>query len=93
MINPLGPTRAQVQPARMTTNAPVMARQVATTHGEPASNRLAAEVRALLAEPAPIDSARVARLRAALADGSYRIDPAQIAAAMILAEHHAPDVA
>ena len=92
MINPLGPTRAQAVAARTPPMAAADQRAVATPPPPSATPyRLADEVRALLAEPAPIDGARVARLRAALADGRFRIDPAQIAAAMILSEQAAAD--
>ncbi len=44
-----------------------------------------AAVRDMAAEP-PIDSARVAELRAAIASGSYRIEPEKIADAMLRSE-------
>jgi negative regulator of flagellin synthesis FlgM len=44
---------------------------------------LANPASALAAEGAPVDSAKVAALRAAIANGSYRIDPDAIAAKMI----------
>lgn len=52
--------------------------------------RLSDEVRALLSAPPPIDLARVERLRAAIAEGSYAIEPDRIAAAMI-ADDLGPD--
>jgi len=40
----------------------------------------------LAASPAGIDAARVGEIRAALADGSYRIDPQQVANRMLALE-------
>ncbi len=40
-------------------------------------------IAAMAAEGAPIDSARVAAIRAAIAEGRYPVDSARIAAAMI----------
>jgi negative regulator of flagellin synthesis FlgM len=45
----------------------------------PALVALAAE----LAREVPVDHAKVAQIRAAIADGSYRIDPDRIAAGLI----------
>ena len=42
--------------------------------------RLAAE---LSSEPPPVDYARIAQIRAAISNGSYRIDPEQIARALV----------
>ena len=42
--------------------------------------------RELGARPAGIDAARVGEIRAALADGSYRIDPQQVANRMLALE-------
>jgi anti-sigma28 factor (negative regulator of flagellin synthesis) len=39
-----------------------------------------------LGDAAPIDRAAIARLRRALADGSYRVNPDAVAAAMIAAD-------
>lgn len=40
-------------------------------------------VAALAAKGAPVDTSRVAAIRAGIADGSYRVDPDAIAARMI----------
>ncbi len=40
-------------------------------------------VSAMAAEGAPVDSARIAAIRAAIAEGRYPVDPAKIAAAMV----------
>ncbi|MDB5713251.1 MAG: flagellar biosynthesis anti-sigma factor FlgM [Sphingomonadales bacterium] len=40
-------------------------------------------IAALAAKGAPIDTSRVAAIRAGIADGSYRVDPDAIAARMI----------
>jgi negative regulator of flagellin synthesis FlgM len=37
----------------------------------------------MAAEGAPIDGAKVAAIRAAIAEGRYPVDPARIAAAMV----------
>jgi negative regulator of flagellin synthesis FlgM len=47
---------------------------------------LVTEPRRLAGEGPPVDAARVAQLRAAIADGSYGIDPERIAAAMLASE-------
>jgi negative regulator of flagellin synthesis FlgM len=46
----------------------------------------ASPVAAMAAEGAPVDSAKVAAIRAAIAEGRYPVDPARIAAAMIDAD-------
>ena len=52
--------------------------EAAARTGAPAS-----PVAAMAAEGAPIDSSKVAAIRAAIAEGRYPVDPARIAAAMI----------
>ena len=44
------------------------------------------DVRALAAEPAPMDEARIAALRTAISAGDYPLDPDRIAAAMLASE-------
>lgn len=51
------------------------------------AENLQALERQLGAAPASIDLARVDAVRAALADGSYRVDPEQIATRMLDLEH------
>ncbi len=43
----------------------------------------ASPVAAMAAQGAPVDGAKVAAIRAAIAEGRYPVDPARIAAAMI----------
>ncbi len=51
--------------------------------GAPRPNAPASPVAAMAAEGAPVDAARVAAIRAAIAEGRYPVDPGRIAAAMI----------
>lgn len=55
----------------------------------PVASSLTSEPRRMAAEGPPIDGARVERLRAALLDGSFAVDPERIAAAMIAGERGA----
>jgi negative regulator of flagellin synthesis FlgM len=49
----------------------------------PRANAPAGPVAAMAAEGAPIDTAKVSAIRAAIAEGRYPVDPAKIAAAML----------
>ncbi len=53
---------------------------------QPAVNSTLARISKDLAASPPVDSARVAALRNAIASGSYRIDPDKIAARMMALE-------
>lgn len=65
-----------------TTRAHPAAPRAAAADTLPAASliRLASE---LAAKPAPVDTARAATLRAAIAEGRYTIDPSKIAGAML----------
>ena len=56
------------------------------SHEQGTRHGLQALQRELGASPAGIDMARVGEIRAALADGSYRIDPQQVASRMLALE-------
>jgi negative regulator of flagellin synthesis FlgM len=76
-----------VDGVRMNGAAPVdrPARPVAGTakRAAPLDVQPQSTVAALAAQVAPIDTSRVAAIRAGIADGSYRVDPDAIAARMI----------
>ncbi len=74
--SPLVPLRT----APASTTAP--AKPVATVAAAAPASTLAATVRDLAAAP-PVDTAKVDRVRSALALGTYAIDPAKIADRMI----------
>lgn len=61
------------------TAAPAAPRDVATAEQAASASPAAT----LAAEGAPVDTAKVDRIRAAIADGSYAVDPQAIAAKMI----------
>jgi negative regulator of flagellin synthesis FlgM len=54
--------------------------------GKPAVQETVSTVAALVAEGAPVDVTKVTAIRAAIADGSYAVDPEAIAARMIQSE-------
>lgn len=88
MIERITPSHIAV-PSVADARAPQTAAPVATDQARPAApvaSPLTGEPRRMAAEGPPIDGARVERLRAALADGSYAVDPERIAAAMIASE-------
>lgn len=60
--------------------------------GEPSSRSTEARgpMRSMTSEPAPFDGARVERVRAAIADGSYLIEPMRIAERMIALDFPQP---
>jgi len=68
--------------ASMATASAAASPRAASSGAPPATGliRLAGE---LAAQPAPVDTARVAALRGAIAEGRYAVDPAKIAGAMI----------
>lgn len=77
----------RIAPVRKLAASPAAASAAATPRpaasgAAPAAGliRLAGE---LAAQPAPVDTARVAALRSAIAEGRYAPDPAKIAGAMI----------
>lgn len=83
MVTPIGslaPSRTVDQLRTEAPKAGVAARAVEADAGVSAPTNPAA---AMAAQGAPIDSAKVASIKAALASGSYRIDPQAIAAKMI----------
>lgn len=70
-------------PIRRLSTAPVKGAPIAATRSEIASQSgLLATAKALAAQPAPVDLARVGQLREAIRNGSYAIDPQSIARAM-----------
>jgi len=85
MIKPIGQAQTgRIDPAR--TQATTDGKPVART--EAAGRILAADgedsaIGAIVAAGPPIDVDRVARIKAQIADGSYRIDPRRIADKMI----------
>ncbi len=90
MISPVTPNRIAAPsvadaraPNAALKNAGVGGRVDAVAASAPS---LTNEPRRMAAEGPPIDTARVERLRMAIADDSFIIDPARIAAAMISAE-------
>lgn len=87
MIDRITPSRIGLAPggAARTGNA-VVARAALGAPALTTPQMLVAEPRRIAAADAPLDMPRIDRLRAALADGSYTIDPERIAAAMIAAE-------
>lgn len=87
MIDRITPSRIGLTPsgtARTGNAVTVSAALVAPALATPQA--LVAEPRRIATADAPLDMPRIDRLRAALADGSYIIDPERIAAAMIAAE-------
>ena len=72
-LAPMAGRGAAVAPASVTSNGPESAAAVRTTA------RTVAEL------GPPVDGERVSALKAAIADGSYRIDPGKIADALIAA--------
>ena len=60
-----------------------------TPSQEPASAQISPAAKQLAASP-PVDSAKIASLRAAISEGRYTIDADSIAAAMIRSEISAP---
>lgn len=68
--------------ASVGTPASPAAPRVAASEALPAAGliRLASE---LAAQPTPVDAARVATLRSAIAEGRYTVDPAKIAGSML----------
>jgi negative regulator of flagellin synthesis FlgM len=77
----------RIAPVRKLMAGPATASAAATARAAAASAPPAAGLirlaGALAAQPVPVDTARVAALRSAIADGRYAIDPAKIAGAMI----------
>ena len=70
-------------PIRRVSAALVTGAATATTRAEVAGHSaLLATAKALAAQPAPVDLARVGQLREAIRNGSYAIDPQSIAFAM-----------
>lgn len=71
-------------PIRRVASAPVKGAATATASAGVTgqSSGLLATARALAAQPAPVDLARVGQLREAIRNGSYVIDPQSIARAM-----------
>ncbi len=70
-------------PVRRVSAAPAKGAAMTPTRSEISSQSgLLATAKALAAQPAPVDQARVAQLRQAIQDGSYGIDPHAIARAM-----------
>jgi negative regulator of flagellin synthesis FlgM len=57
--------------------------EIGKAGGFPRADAPTSPVAAMAAEGAPIDGAKVAAIRAAIAEGRYPVDPARIAAAMI----------
>lgn len=68
--------------ASVGTPAPAAAPRAAASDTLPAAGliRLASD---LAAQPAPVDTARIAALRSAIAEGRYTVDPAKIAGSML----------
>jgi negative regulator of flagellin synthesis FlgM len=86
--NPLGPFTARSLPARAGGADP--ATPVRRVAAAPATDRPNAGLVADLAKAPPVDAVRVASLKAAIAGGSYRIDPDAIAAAMLRLDRGRP---
>lgn len=91
MIDRITPSR----PAAVAVSEPFKARgpvpaAVETAGAVPrGASALVSEPRRMAADGPPMDTGRIDRLRASLADGSYVIDAGRIAAAMIAAERSA----
>jgi len=83
MINPLAPSGpVALVPAKadgIAASAPAPA--ATAVRGEAA--KAPSTARDIAAKGPPVDEARVARIRAAIASGSYRANPLAIAAAMV----------
>ncbi len=75
---------AQAEPQSVAAEAPAKA-AAAKAPQEPANSSLSRIAKELAKAP-PVDSAKVERLRTAIASGDYKSDPAKIAAAMIAQE-------
>ena len=70
-------------PIRRVSAAPVTGAAMTTTRTEiTGQSGLLATAKALAAQPAPVDQARVGQLREAIRNGGYLIDPQSIARAM-----------
>ena len=84
MITAIGPagTPRPLDGPRADTLGRASAAKVASTDTE-ASAAVASPIAALVGEGAPIDFDKVARIKAGLADGTYKADPQAIAGAMM----------
>jgi negative regulator of flagellin synthesis FlgM len=88
MIDPISSRRIAtpgVTDARAPTTITRAPTEAARAVPETASS-LTSEPRRMAAEGPPIDAARVDRLRSAIVDGSFVVEPDRIAAAMIAGE-------
>lgn len=81
-VGRIAPVRKLAASLASATTSGAAAPRAAPSGAMPAAGliRLAGE---LAAQPVPIDTARVATLRGAIAEGRYAVDPARIAGAII----------
>ena len=85
MITPLGSAiSAPVAPAKVGGTAKAAPAKAVSATSSSETSRVASPALTMAEAGPPVDAAKVARIKAGLADGSYKADPQAIARAMLV---------